>query len=260
MGLGFVLLTYVTGDQLAPLSGKVAQLYKARFSGLATAGPVGAWLRETQPERRVTVNVQTLTGEGQLQGIRIFEFDASGALRIWLQAASGQVDPAGGWNLTQVERIVVHGAPAGTPQIATETLPTLHWNTTLTADMVSVALLKPERMSTTDLWNYVRHLDANGQSAQRYEVEFWRKVFYPLSCMVMLVLALPFAYLHFRSGSIAGYVFVGVMVGVSFFLLNEVFGFLGRLHHWWPWLAAAIPSLLYTVLALAAFGWMVSRQ
>jgi lipopolysaccharide export system permease protein len=28
-------------------------------------------------------------------------------------------------------------------------------------------------------------------------------VFYPLSCLVMVVLALPFAYLHFRSGGIA---------------------------------------------------------
>ena len=56
----------------------------------------------------------------------------------------------------------------------------------------------PERMRTLDLFDYIRHLDANGQTAQRYEIEFWRKVFYPLSCLVMIVLALPFAYLHFR--------------------------------------------------------------
>jgi hypothetical protein len=108
--------------------------------------------------------------------------------------------------------------------------------------MVSVALLKPERMGTIDLFNYVRHLDANGQTAQRYEIEFWKKVFYPLSCLVMVMLALPFAYLHFRSGGIAGYVFAGVMIGISFFLLNNVFGYIGNLRNWQPWLAAATPG------------------
>jgi len=126
--------------------------------------------------------------------------------------------------------------------------------------MVSVALLKPDRMATIDLFNYVRHLKANGQSAQRYEIEFWHKVFYPLSCLVMVMLALPFAYLHFRAGSIASYVFTGVMIGISFFLLNNVFGYLGTLRNWQPWLAAATPGLLYMTVSLGAFGWLVLKR
>ena len=110
------------------------------------------------------------------------------------------------------------------------------------------------------LYAYVQHLQANGQSAQLYEIEFWRKVFYPLSCLVMVVLALPFAYLHFRSGSITGYVFLGVMVGISFFLLNNVFGYVGNLRQWQPWLAAASPALIYSVVSLGAFGWLVLRR
>jgi lipopolysaccharide export system permease protein len=131
---------------------------------------------------------------------------------------------------------------------------------TLSAEMVSVALLKPDRMATLDLFQYIHHLEANGQSAQRYEIEFWRKVFYPLSTLVMMVLALPFAYLHFRSGAITGYVFGGVMLGISFYLLNNVFGFLGNLRDWQPWLAAAVPALLYSAVSLAAFGWLVLRR
>ena len=76
----------------------------------------------------------------------------------------------------------------------------------------------------------------------------------------MVVLALPFAYLHFRSGNITGYVFIGVLVGISFFLLNNVFGFIGNLRNWEPWLAAAAPGVIYSVLSLAAFGWLVLRQ
>jgi hypothetical protein len=101
-------------------------------------------------------------------------------------------------------------------------------------------------MSTIDLFQYIQHLEANGQTSQRYEIEFWRKVFYPLSCLVMVVLALPFAYLHFRSGGITSYVFGGVLIGISFFLLNNVFGYIGNLQNWWPWLTAAAPGLIYT--------------
>ena len=57
------------------------------------------------------------------------------------------------------------------------------------SEMVSVALLKPDRMKTLDLFQYIRHLEQNAQSAHRYEIEFWKKVFYPISCLVMIVLA-----------------------------------------------------------------------
>jgi lipopolysaccharide export system permease protein len=126
--------------------------------------------------------------------------------------------------------------------------------------MVAASLLKPDRMATLDLFQYIRHLESNGQSAQRYEIEFWRKVFYPLSCLVMVVLALPFAYLHFRSGGIAGYVFGGVMSGISFFLLNNVFGYAGNLQNWSPWLTAAAPGFIYSLLSLGAFSWLVLRR
>ena len=123
-----------------------------------------------------------------------------------------------------------------------------------------MALLKPERMGTLDLFQYIRHLQTNGQTSQRYEIEFWRKAFYPLSCLVMMVLALPFAYLHFRSGSISGYVFAGVMIGISFFLLNNVFGYIGNLNDWTPWITAALPGLIYSMASLSAFTWLVLRQ
>jgi len=139
-------------------------------------------------------------------------------------------------------------------------MPTLTWPTSLTSEMVSVALLKPDRMSTAALFEYISHLDANGQTAQRYEIEFWRKVFYPLSCLVMVVLALPFAYLHFRQSGITTYVFGGVMIGISFFLLNNVFGYIGNLSNWSPMLTSAAPGIIYTLMSLAAFGWLVIRR
>ena len=162
--------------------------------------------------------------------------------------------------MTQVQRREFDTAGLESARIVSSQLDSLRWPSTITTEMVSAALLKPDRMATIDLFQYISHLKDNGQSAQRYEIEFWRKVFYPLSCLVMVVLALPFAYLHFRSGSIAGYVFGGVMAGISFFLLNNLFGFAGNLQNWSPWLTAAAPGIIYSLASLAAFGWLVLRR
>ena len=136
------------------------------------------------------------------------------------------------WKLRDVVREEFPGSDAtaaDTARVVKRGLPVFDWSSTLTSEMVSVTLLRPDRLGTIDLFNYIRHLAANGQTSQRYEIDFWRKVFYPLSCLVMVVLSLPFAYLHFRSAGITQYVFGGVMIGISFFLLNNVFGYLGNL-------------------------------
>jgi lipopolysaccharide export system permease protein len=93
--------------------------------------------------------------------------------------------------------------------------------------------------------------------SQRHRIQFWKKALYPLACLVLTALALPFAYLHARAGGISLKVFGGIMLGISFVLLNNVAGHIGMLRGWTPWLVAAMPSTLFMLLSLAAFGWLV---
>jgi lipopolysaccharide export system permease protein len=278
LGLGafFVLLSFAVGDYLAPASDKAGQLLKARYQNKITVGQTGAWLKEKQLYNNYVVNVKALSPENQMQGVQIFEFNNQGQVVSTTEAPTASFAEGNAWVLNQATRLEFGAradATAGsaatggaankaleTARINRTTLESYRWRSDISSEMVAVALLKPERMATIDLFNYVRHLDANGQTAQRYEIEFWKKVFYPLSCLVMVMLALPFAYLHFRSGGIAGYVFAGVMIGISFFLLNNVFGYIGNLRSWQPWLAAATPGLLYMTVSLGAFGWLVFRR
>jgi lipopolysaccharide export system permease protein len=262
LGLGavFVLITFAIGDYVAPAADRTAQLLKASYQGRISVGQTGAWLKERQAYSNFSVNVGALSAEGELDRVRIFEFDNQGFLVSTVQAAAGQIEDDNSWTLRNVERREFDTAGLTSARITHTRLDSFRWPSSLNAEMVSVALLKPERMRTADLFAYIRHLEANNQTAQRYEIEFWRKVFYPLSCLVMVVLALPFAYLHFRSGGVTGYVFGGVMIGISFFLLNNVFGYIGNLNQWQPWLAAASPALIYSVVSLGAFGWLVLRR
>ncbi|MCW5238976.1 LPS export ABC transporter permease LptG [Verminephrobacter eiseniae] len=261
LGGFFVLLTFAVGDYLAPWTDRTAQRIKAHALGGLTSGATGAWLKERQDRHSFAVNVRALTPDGGMRDVRIFEFDDQGHLVTQTRATAGRFATDGAWELKQVRRSrFASGDGQDEARVEHLDAPALRWPTRISADMVAASLLKPDRMATLDLFQFIRHLNANGQSTQRYAIEFWRKLFYPLSCLVMVVLALPFAYLHLRSGGTAGYVFGGVMAGISFFLLNNVFGYAGNLQNWSPWLTAAAPGLIYSLLSLAAFGWLVLRR
>lgn len=258
LGCVFVLVTFVIGDYVAPIANRTGQLLKAQqYSGTVTSGRIGAWLKERQRYSHFAVNVGALNGDGNMSLVRIYEFDHQNRIVSTTESplATFQDDA---WLLVDAKRIDI--STQNPPSATVQTLPQYRWPTEINAQMVSVALLKPERMSAYHLFRYIQHLDDNGQSAQLYEIEFWKKLFYPLSCLVMLMLALPFAYLHFRQSGIAGYVFGGVVIGISFFLLNNVFGYIGNISQWPPMLAAAAPSVIYLGLSLGAFSWVVFKR
>jgi len=261
VGVVFTIATFVIGDFLAPAADRTGQLVRSRYTGMITVGQTGAWLREKGADASYAVNVGAMQSDGSMHNVRIFAFGTDGRLRSTTEAKAAHVATGGRWELQDVQHTTFPRAADGVQaQARRSSEPQSSWDTTLTAEMVSVALLRPDRMSTIDLFRYMQHLESNNQSSQRYEIEFWRKLFYPMSCLVMVVLALPFAYLHFRQGGISTFVFIGVMTGISFFLLNNLFGHFGNLRNWWPWLTAAAPGIIYSLLSLSAFGWLVLRR
>ena len=259
LGVAMGAATFVVGDYAVPAAERQQALLSAQFSGDISTGRTGAWLRESRENGGAAINVGALNAAGEPQALRIFEFNRQGRLIQEIRAQSAQLTEASEWLLKQVQ-VINYPTPGDASALSQTAAETMVWRTELTASMVSAELLRNRRMGTLDLYRYIEHLKANGQNAQRFQIDFWRKVFYPMSCMVMVILVLPFGYLHFRKGGIAGYVFLGVMTGISFYLLNNLFGFVGNLHGWIPWLAAASPSLIYSAISLVAFGWLVLRR
>ena len=262
LGVAFGAVTFVIGDIVAPASERQAVLHKARQGGGVRLGGAGAWLKERRSEPdgiySVSVNVAGMGADGGLRDVRVFEFDPGGRLVRRLSAPRGQVGRDDAWLLEDVTETrwpadpATADAPVGERQHAQ-----LRWGTTLDAGVVAAALLPAETMTTLGLWRYSRHLSSQEQAAQRPEILFWKRAFYPLACIVMVALALPFAYLHARAGSVSLKVFGGIMLGISFVLLNNVAGHIGVLGGLTPWLVSAAPSLLYLLLSLGAFAWLV---
>ncbi|MEJ6002798.1 LptF/LptG family permease [Paucibacter soli] len=277
LALMFAALTFVIGDYIAPLTGREAMVARARNAGAAVSES-GAWLKDklgtADGEWSYSVHVQRARAGGLLEQIRIFEFDAHGGLVTRLSAERATVSSLGVWTLegvsaTQWRQVagpllslapgVLAGAgPTPSPTDLREyKLAQLPWHSSLTLGVVTAAVLPAANMSTLELYRYTEHLSAQEQSAQAHNIQFWRKAFYPIACMVMVALALPFAYLHGRAGGISLKVFGGIMLGISFVLINNLAGHLGLLKNWTPWAVAAAPSLFYMGISLAAFGWLV---
>lgn len=260
LGAVFSVITFLIGDYVAPQTEKMAQFHKARFIGNVTVGRTGAWIKESASTHNRIINVRQLTPDGDMHGVRVFDFDANGAL-TQLQQAQTATFQHDGWQLLQVNNLHIQTTKEATNvNIQRSTHAHSLLKTGIQQSMVAAALLKPERMSTHELYRYITHLKSNDQLAQSYEIQFWRKLFYPLSCLVMVMLALPFAYLHFRSSNIAAMVFVGIIAGISFFFLNNVSGHIGNLQGWTPWFAALLPSLIYMAISLFAFTWLVRNR
>jgi lipopolysaccharide export system permease protein len=266
LAAAFALITFVVGDFVAPHFERASDEFRGRLTRDSTTAKRGAWLKDHQrvdgEEHSFSVHVGSVGSGGELQKVRIFEFDALGGLLSRTEAAQASVDVNGLWRLRDVERSVWHdadrpGVRRTDPVVEAQKFDALNWQSSLHAGVIAAAVLPAMSMSTVELYRYTEHLSAQEQSAQAHNIQFWRKAFYPFACFVMVALALPFAYMHGRSGGISIKVFGGIMLGISFVLLNNVAGHVGLLKNWTPWAVAATPSLVYLAMSMAAFGWLV---
>jgi lipopolysaccharide export system permease protein len=274
IGVVFVALTYLLGEFLSPPAEQLAQRVRLKATGSQISVRdfrSGVWVRDVLKDAAGAVeafrfiNVLKVSPDASTTNDwRIFEFDSSYRLRSITTAESGTYSAGSGWTLSQVvETRLPQLAPGSTAQTkaGTEVIrePERSWRSELRPDIFGVLMVQPERMAGWDLAQYIQHLSENRQQTERYEIALWSKLFYPWAVLVMMALALPFAYLHVRAGGLSLKIFTGVMIGVLFYGLNKLFAHLGLLNTWPPIIVAALPSLVVLALAMSALYWIERR-
>jgi lipopolysaccharide export system permease protein len=207
------------------------------------------------------VNVGKVDKDNEIRNIRMYEFDDTYNLLSIRTAVSGHFDEAGIWVLNEVAETRFKETKQADPLNAvfsakTYTYPMLTLESEVTPQILSVLLISPEKMSIVSLGRFISHLRDNKQDAQRHSIAFWKKVVYPFTIFVMLALALPFAYLKVRAGSVGIKVFGGIMLGMSFQLFNSLFSNVGLLGSWPAFMTAMTPPFLYLILAIAGLRWV----
>lgn len=267
VGIVFVLITFLFGEVIAPATSKMAERLKLQAQGAAVSQEFrsGYWTKDVIREKGLTgeavgsrfLNVREVTPEGQLRGVKLFEFDRDFHLTAVVTADHADYAGENAWRLSNVtETTFPARATDMTTVVSTKAAGTKELISEVTPDILSVLFADPDRMSAYGLAAYTRHLAENNLSSERYEIAFWKKLFYPLAVIVMMALALPFAYLHFRAGGVSLKIFIGIMIGVSFQLLNSLFSHLGLLNTWPPLATAVLPSATFLLIAIGALMWV----
>lgn len=286
IGLVFVLITFVFGELITPRTAPLAERLRLAAKGGTVSAEFrsGMWTKDIVHADGVRgpaigsrfFNVRQIQPDGELIGLRIYEFDSSMRMRSMITAARATFSGNNTWRLSDVtetrftnSRVLPEpGAPLAdgatiqstygqeTSAVATRRLDTLELVSEITPKILSVSRSDPDRMSANELAVYTRHLAENRQETDRFKIAFWKKLIDPLAIFVLMALALPFAYLHTRSGGVSLKIFIGIMIGVSFILINSLFSHLGLLSTWPAFLTAVAPSLLFLLLALGALWWV----
>jgi len=127
---------------------------------------------------------------------------------------------------------------------------TLSWNSTLTPDKLGIVAIKPEALSIQGLVGYVKYLNSSDQDSARYELAFWRKITQPITVAVMLLMALSFIFGPLRSVTMGARTIMGVMVGFSFFIANQVFGQVSLVFQLPAFIGALLPSIVFAGIAM----------
>jgi len=268
IGLGFVVFTFVFGELIGPYSSKLAQKVKmsSMSSSVTQEFRSGLWTKDLLRENGLSgkvigsliLNAQQVLPDRSLLNVKVFEFDNDFHLTKEITAAKAEYTGENLWRLSDVtetafpknlslkEATSFGSLKSATKQVTSE----------ITPDILAVLLIDPDRMSAYDLAAYTEHLSNNKQDAKRYEIAFWKKITYPFAILVMMALALPFAYLHARSGGVSLKIFSGIMIGMVFYLFNSLFSHIGMLNTWPAFSTALAPSVLFMLIALAALRYV----
>lgn len=270
-----IAMTYCLGEWLTPAADMMRNdmdniLFNRKLSARGYSS--GVWVKDNVKEQQNAgqatvrfVNVHNLiAGEHSRTGAwRVFEFEKDGSLIRVLHAPEANYISGRGWHLkdAKVETLpkITHDETPMVEKSSARKDVDLMLPSEMRPEILGVLTIKPERMGISDLWQYIAHLKETRQTSDRYQVALWSKVFYPLAIFVMLAVAMPFAYLNTRSGGVSIKIFAGLMIGISFYALNNIFSFLGVLNTWHPMVVAVVPTSVMLICAAVAL-WLLERR
>ena len=258
---GIALLSATLENSVLPASNaKVAELYD-RIRG--HAGPIKTYHGADRQWRYA----QDDTGGGYiynyrhydaarrtLQRLQVFRFDPEHRLIGRLYAATaryvqpGQDEP-GGWHLVDAwvrdfDGLAITNSNrfAGPQPVDLPEEP----------EFFDTEIKYADQMNRRELKLYVEDLMAAGNSVPELQMQLHNKTALPVVCLVMGLVALPFAFRLGRQGALYG-IGISIMLGIVYYTVISVFVTLGQSEALPPVIAAWSPNALFGTLALYLF-------
>lgn len=238
--LALILVLTLLGETVVPKLARVANDKKmaALSNGQTLRTAQGMWLRY----RNDFITIGTVVSSKSLAQVYQFRFDASHHLRLARRIAAIQYKD-GIWQATNV-----HETAMFQNHTQARKIPLMKWDVPLKPTVFGLSTSEPDEMTLHELRQFIRAQKVTKQSVLNYELDFWQRIFQPLTTLVMMMLAIPFIFGPLRSSTMGSKLLVGATVGFGFHILNRFFGPLSQVFQWSPILAAIGPTCVFALI------------
>jgi LPS export ABC transporter permease LptG/LPS export ABC transporter permease LptF len=106
------------------------------------------------------------------------------------------------------------------------------------------------KLTYLELSNYINYLRKSGYNATDLQVELYKKISFPLSCLIMAILGVPFSFAAGKKGAFFG-ITASVAIAMSYWGVFSIFETMGAYGILIPLLAAWAPNMLFGAAGLA---------
>lgn len=241
-GLLIAVSVAVLGEYVVPSTTSTAKAYRAEAieKKLIVGGQNNVWLRDGNRY----INVKQILPDNELRRIYLYELNEQRQLIsiIYADVAKFQNEE---WILNNVKRSDVSEAGVKTSFEKQMRLKRL-----VILELFSVIELTSKDMSAKDLLSYSQYLEDNHLDNSEYLLEFWIKILTPLTCLAMLLIAMPVVFSTTpRSGGVGYRIILAILIGIVYFVVNRAINHLGLAMNVMPVLSASMPLLLLVIVS-----------
>lgn len=235
--LVFVLIVCLFYETLAPKLNHEAEMMKAiaRSHGQAVATQYGIWVREGDS----FFHFDSVSRTGEVRGLTRYQFDNEHHLIAVSSAEEGQ-HQGNGWEVKAVK--TTHITANNT---TSDTAATQWWALRLDPLILRIASIEPNEMTLVRLQKIIYYQNQNALRSADFALNFWQRIFAPLTACVMMFLAIPFIFGPLRSATMGLRLVAGISLGFLFYIVNQFIGPFCLLYQIPPIFAALIPLLLF---------------
>jgi len=225
-----------------------ATLQRANIEKTLAVEAAGDFVSETgywAQKNHQFIHIQDIQNGRVPADVEIFEFNPKHELLRYLHAQKVDLSTQTQWNL---QGVVIKEVIDGRLQV--RKIESMPWESFLSAAQLGIIVSKPEALSVTNLFYFVQGLKERGEQSYRYELLFWQKLMVPISAAIMIVLGMPFVFGSQRSVSTGKRITMGVLAGVTFYVVSQLITHIGSLQQWAPMFIAAAPSMIVISILL----------
>lgn len=243
VGLLIAVMVAILGEFAVPTTTRLAKSFRAEAmeEKLVIGGANDIWARDGTRY----VNVKKILPDYQLQEIRVFTLDEENELDsiIYAERAQYKEDK---WHLEKIKRSELTDTG-----ITVTFEDQLIMQRLILLELFSVLELESKDMSARELQTYSKYLQENNLDSDKYQLEFWIKFFTPLTCLAMLLIAMPIVFATTpRSGGVGQRLMLAILIGVTYFVINRSINQLGLVLNVAPIFSAAVPLILVTIVSM----------